>query len=66
MTTTDKIKRLDAITYHYETAIAQLGSIVAASGLEGQQENDSDLAKVYTAANELRLAAIRYLLEAKR
>lgn len=66
MTTTDKIKRLDAITFHYQTAVDQLGNIVAVSGLEGQQENDSELAKVYNAANELRLAAIRYLLEAKR
>lgn len=65
MTTTDKIKRLDAITYHYETAISQLGEIVAVSGLEGQQEKDGQLAKVYTAANELRLAAIRALLETK-
>lgn len=65
MTTTDKIKRLDAITYHYETAIAQLGQIVAVSGLEGQEQHDGELAKVYSAANELRLAAIRHLLETK-
>ena len=65
MTTTDKIKRLDAITFHYQTAIDQLGNIVAVSGLEGQQEKDGELAKVYTAANELRLAAIRTILETK-
>lgn len=63
MTTDEKIKRLDAIAYHYQIAIEQLGNIVAVSGLRDQTEIDSRLAKVYAAANELRLAAVRSMLD---